>query len=359
MKKSKPPRRAKPGPVVVTLVHGTFARKAAWTQMDSALSRALSAAGFQPSRFTWSGWNSFHARAHAARELADHLGRTAREHPGARQWVVAHSHGGNVALHAVERLRQREQVSPVRVVTLATPFIHARTRARTGLFVLLAVLFGVLLLIGAGAAIATGGHSWLNRALVAAGGVFAVELALCIVGVVRHRDILGEGCGERLVDAIQAPVVSSRDLVAIRAAGDEASFGLASGQLLGWLGSLVASLFGRPLLWAAIIIPVQLSVLLTRILGHGLLVTLMNWFAGLGLFCFGGVIMMLAASLAFGLDDGPFVALFASISAEATPPGGARALQLEPFPSTGKLKLNHSRLYDEPEVIRTILKEIG
>ncbi|ROP44139.1 triacylglycerol lipase [Streptomyces sp. PanSC9] len=358
MRKSKPPRRTKPGPVVVTLVHGTFARKAAWTQMDSALSRALSAAGLQVSRFTWSGRNSFHARAHAARELADHLGRTAREHPGARQWVVAHSHGGNVALHAVERLRQQGQVSPVPVVTLATPFIHARTRASSGLFVGSAVLFGVLLLIEAGLAIATGGHSWFNRALIAAGGVFAVELALCIVGAVRHRDILGEGCGERLVDAIQAPVVSSRNLVAIRAVGDEASLGLASGQLLGWLGSLVASLFGRSTLWLLIIIAVQLSALLTAILGLGFSVAII-WCGGFGFFCLGGVITMLAASLTFGLDDGPFVALFASISAEATPPGEARAVQLEPFPSTGKLKLTHSRLYDEPEVIRRILQEIG
>jgi hypothetical protein len=53
------------------------------------------------------------------------LRATSADHPDARQCVVAHSHRGNITAHAVER---QDAPDVDGVVTLATPFIHARAR---------------------------------------------------------------------------------------------------------------------------------------------------------------------------------------------------------------------------------------
>src|SRR5690242_18299762 len=90
---------------VVTLVPGTWAGKAAWIRADSLLSKALTRAGCQVVPFGWSHSNCYRARTRAALRLAEQIQGQIKENPGARQWIVAHSHGGNIALHAVRYLR--------------------------------------------------------------------------------------------------------------------------------------------------------------------------------------------------------------------------------------------------------------
>jgi hypothetical protein len=60
--------------------------------------------------FQWSGDNSWHARSAAADQLATYLRRLA-----ARGWtchVIAHSHGGNVVIDAIRKLRWLEGGNP-------------------------------------------------------------------------------------------------------------------------------------------------------------------------------------------------------------------------------------------------------
>lgn len=83
---------------MVTLVHGTWARHAAWTQEDSRLWRALINKGYTVERVSWSGWNRYTARARGSVALGDHLDR----HPDVHHVVIAHSHGGNVAVRALD-----------------------------------------------------------------------------------------------------------------------------------------------------------------------------------------------------------------------------------------------------------------
>ncbi len=119
---------ARPLDSIVTLVHGTFDRRANWTRATSPLASELAArlpgrTGAQT--FVWSGRNSHRARVDAGRRLARRLDANARLHPGARQVVIAHSHGGNVALYA---LRHRQTTTPVDIACLATPFLVCRDR---------------------------------------------------------------------------------------------------------------------------------------------------------------------------------------------------------------------------------------
>lgn len=121
---------AAPPKYVVTLVHGTFAKGAAWTQDGSALREQIGerlgegAVRFEP--FEWSGWNSDNARHKAARELRTHLERSFAAHPAAIHYLVAHSHGGNVTLHALRGFADADRVAGV--VCIATPFIHCQPR---------------------------------------------------------------------------------------------------------------------------------------------------------------------------------------------------------------------------------------
>jgi len=147
--------------LLVTLVHGTWARgffpKIApfkqwvrrlmrrkrlgpppfWFEEGSPfLARLSTELGDIPHKITpllWSGANSIFVRDKTAHVLADHLSAEHAENPAATQLVIAHSHGGNIALRALHllhqpdgsRLCEADGPNPL-VVTLATPFIEVR-----------------------------------------------------------------------------------------------------------------------------------------------------------------------------------------------------------------------------------------
>ena len=56
----------------------------------------------------WSGANSIRIRDETAQVLAKQLSAEHAEHPQATQLIIAHSHGGNIALRALHHLRQRD-----------------------------------------------------------------------------------------------------------------------------------------------------------------------------------------------------------------------------------------------------------
>src|SRR5262249_17519058 len=69
--------------------------------------------------------------------LAKHLVAEHAEHPQATQLVIAHSHGGNIALRALYLLRKRDasqfcgaELPTPLVVTLATPFLEVQPADR-------------------------------------------------------------------------------------------------------------------------------------------------------------------------------------------------------------------------------------
>lgn len=126
--------REEAGRTVIVLIHGTFATGAPWTRPDSwfaqSLATALARRSVTPVDLTfidWSGGNSHSARLEGSRKLADRLG-TIGLRPQDTCFLIGHSHGGNVALHAIVHDDQvRNQVGGV--VTLATPFLFFRDEA--------------------------------------------------------------------------------------------------------------------------------------------------------------------------------------------------------------------------------------
>jgi pimeloyl-ACP methyl ester carboxylesterase len=118
--------------LTVILVHGTWGRGffgqkplAPWCRDDSVFVRtfksALEARGIYATvlPLNWSGDNSVFERATAANGLKSLIDSAVS--PGEPLLLVAHSHGGNVALQAIAKLND---LSNVHVCTLATPFFR-------------------------------------------------------------------------------------------------------------------------------------------------------------------------------------------------------------------------------------------
>lgn len=76
--------------------------------------------------FLWDGANSIVSRNKAAAGLARELERLAIQHPNDPIVIVAHSHGGNVALRAAH-IAGKPSIENLRVITITTPFLQIRT----------------------------------------------------------------------------------------------------------------------------------------------------------------------------------------------------------------------------------------
>jgi hypothetical protein len=125
-------------PLIVTLVHGTWGSGAPFTRPGSPLRRAITdlleprlplsnreflRVGFLT--FNWKGANGNHSRLTASAELQKFLWEATAKYPNYRHIVIAHSHGGNVVLHALkEDGRLSSRIAGI--ITVGTPFLIAQ-----------------------------------------------------------------------------------------------------------------------------------------------------------------------------------------------------------------------------------------
>lgn len=124
--------------VHVVYVHGTWARgfwkptpanpdKPRWfergSEFDLRMNASLLGAHMDPVRHDpvlWSGDNSLFERSKASRELLTRLKTIPSDAPCL---IVAHSYGGNAVLRALDEVDD-ERIKRIRLITLATPFVH-------------------------------------------------------------------------------------------------------------------------------------------------------------------------------------------------------------------------------------------
>ena len=232
--------RRPPGPLaatdnpraVFTLVHGTWARHGRWMEPDSSLRQTVAAVSGPAlfERFAWSGNNSVSARQRAVRRLIDQLHRAFVEWPDAQHFIIAHSHGGNIALQSMSDQDVSRRVSGV--ICLSTPFLTITPRqlgpvGRTVLWwVPLVIVFyggiGLLRLVSPRA-----NEAW--EVLLFVAGV------LCGIAVYRAMP----RAADWLVKAIQYPVVDPSKVLIVRAPADEASAALSTTYLLSWFAGML------------------------------------------------------------------------------------------------------------------------
>lgn len=219
-----------------------------WFEEDSPfltrLSTELHDIPHKIARLLWTGENSIRIRDETAQVLAKQLSAEHVEHPQATQLIIAHSHGGNIALRALHllhqpagsRLCEADGPTPL-VVTLATPFIEAHhadfgdepSWVRAAVFIAIWtppwVLakslfpmdeFGKPLLIAGAVTLVFGGFSWWYGF-----SKRATRRRQNHVEVLRTATRLGE------ILSAQA-----QRLLIVRAIDDEASLGLAFGTIV-------------------------------------------------------------------------------------------------------------------------------
>jgi hypothetical protein len=260
----------------ITLVHGTWPRnvwrdvfltpfygkwpsscvpKSLWfadgSEFRNRLAAALSKLGFSAriSPFLWSSANSVRERNQASRELAEHIRAKQSDYPSSTQVVIAHSHGGNVALRALDQLGlTRDEIF---LATIATPFVEIlRTRLSPAETERIDIMFSATTSILLPAYVIDIKYAFfptLDSYFLTFIAVLASTLLFLLLYGLRARNT-------RKVDELVgltslSPSVRKHPLLVLRAVDDEASLTLAASaignrlsRLLEWLSYKIWSL---------------------------------------------------------------------------------------------------------------------
>ena len=114
-----------PPVVVVTCVHGTWARASRWAQLEESVAAALNDCGgpIEFRYFRWSGRDSLRQRTKAAAKLRLSLEEQVASSPITLHVVIAHSHGANIVLHALDQASPELTERLAGIVLLSAPFL--------------------------------------------------------------------------------------------------------------------------------------------------------------------------------------------------------------------------------------------
>jgi pimeloyl-ACP methyl ester carboxylesterase len=339
---------------VFVLIHGTFARGAAWTGDDSKLVATLRDS-FPLSnirRFLWTGHNSHAARLLAADQLRDEIEAIGREIPQAKLHLISHSHGGNVALYALREHKVAQLVASL--VCISTPFIICSGRDAGKLYVrcgyaLNATLIPLVVLACyyVGVRIGAVGLTMLAGNLVV---FFGLPVILRRVGprIVDRMHDKQEAIVDRL-DLGQCNLI----LLAARVARDEAALWLRAGYLISRLPHLV-NLLGLLLLFGVVITVIAAIFLMGPLAKTPVQEIYSNWLkaALIALASFGLIVVTTLITrshpFAFGWE-GIFDGLLVDLDAGRTP--NFKVVEQE-FRIPRGLRLRHSALYADERFIQ-------
>lgn len=250
---------------IVTLIHGTWAPRSAWTLKGSWLRCFLAnklpgPIAFQI--FDWGGRNRHGDRVHFARLLAAKITENSTACPRARHYLICHSHGGNVALYALRQSGLAELVSGI--VCLNTPFTAPLRRNVSQLFstvsgMAVGYVLLTLTLLTAPLSLRLMTNGILNFFLLL---VPVLVLGVLLKWIARATlDILGTALSafkdwvirrrEDLILGLALPVNSKVPVLCIRNAGDEVGFAFDS---LGGLVNFPFLFFHRAALVALVLL---------------------------------------------------------------------------------------------------------
>lgn len=106
----------------ITLIHGTYARNAKWTQDSSTFVKEIKKKfpRVKIDKFLWTSLNSVEARHRASNTLAKKLINDGEKN----HFIIGHSHGGNICLHTL----RNKDVKVKGIVTINTPFFYVMKR---------------------------------------------------------------------------------------------------------------------------------------------------------------------------------------------------------------------------------------
>jgi pimeloyl-ACP methyl ester carboxylesterase len=392
--------------VVITLVHGTWARSAAWTLPSSDLCKALSERARGPvrfERFIWSGRNSISARRQAVNRLVTHLHSFFDRWPKARHYLVGHSHGGNIAFQALTDPRVNNRI--VGLACLSTPFLTVTPRNRGPVgktvlwwlpIVIALVVFNVTLRWTFSTISQIFPELTDPQLLILMGTVFI--LALAIGYGVSH---LMARLPKTALRSLKLPKIDPSRILIVRTPADEASAALGTTYIISWVSGLIWQGASRAFTgtldtmehWRALLVHywVKTAFICLCLIGLGIAVlkydpNIPAWFKHLGglsillllsilatltrggptaqfvvrllLTLIALPFFMVIALLSIGIGPELVVAgLFIQVTAETTPPGEWKVCQVVTHTKhvdTNKSIVNHSASYQNESALKTL-----
>lgn len=359
-----------------TLVHGTFAANASWVhdsgdknpdsfraRLDKALNKELTFSippawgAKSPLAKIWDLTNT--ARLNGGGSLGQHiLSEEPSDERNGKHFIIAHSHGGNVAMYALQDARVREHVDGL--ICLATPFLFPRARAlsiATLVLSLVIMAVGVLQFTWKMNLFEQGWLAWGSASSLLLAGIF---IPMFLVGVVVRQRYKRTVSGDlKLQEHIARLSYSDPQIpiLLVRASGDEASGLLRSGQFLNWLGGLAMRIGRRPIyamacavlllfLWMAYLEVSWLPDSTFTILSTVLIIS-------------SGVMMVLLMALTvsrvfIGLDAWPWVGELETMIEDGPP--GVKSELVVITPRQPEQGLSHTEIYQQKETIDAITK---
>ncbi len=254
-------------PYVFTLVHGTFAADAEWVSGTTEKSfRRMLEDAFDATEvefkddFKWGKVGKISryvydqkdgARLAGAEELREQLEKFPGDSKGRDpHFIIAHSHGGNVALYALKAPSVKGNVDGV--ICLATPFLYPRKRP-----IDLRTLWAAPILAMFFFWLSSDFRRWLIGAfdgwlLVFSIALLVAYLLLAIFVTGRRREASREGGSFKdYYDRITFNGVTTPVLL-IRSTGDEASGVLRIGQMLNWAFGTGLSRVLQRIVWVVV-----------------------------------------------------------------------------------------------------------
>jgi hypothetical protein len=243
--------------IVITLVHGTFNFfRSEWTKPHAVFCSTLSQRfAYSANVFRWSGWNSHRARLKAAEKLKRSLALAIDTFPGAEHFVVAHSHGGNIALYAMNDSELSKSVAGI--VCLGTPFITCQARNLEPGLLPFQTIASILLPVSLIALLLRFLNWYVDRYQNASfAGFILMGIAglCCAVGSIplvaplfRVLKRMIERHQQELLSTLCPPRILSAPVLCISAKGDEAGRHL---RFLEWMSALPLLLWKPSVFWS-------------------------------------------------------------------------------------------------------------
>jgi pimeloyl-ACP methyl ester carboxylesterase len=221
---------------VIVPIHGTWARNATWTAPEAPLSatllQLLDEAVSEP--FRWSGNNSHGARREAARQLREFIEYLTLTYEGAQLILIGHSHGGTVALYAMEDGKARARIKGL--ICLSTPFINVHSQPAFGaLPAVFPELFAFAVALVFGLAVQARWVSTIVSTELAPRDVVQYANICCAFALTSVLARQAVTAGRKIADDLSVRPDASLPLLIMRCSGDEASAALATGQFCTWI----------------------------------------------------------------------------------------------------------------------------
>ena len=355
-----------------TLIHGTFSAKADWIHETDELNaqgfRALMKRRFANKEIQFDvppAWGNQglvplkdltnKARLEGAEQLKDHIKRDTEKQ---KHFMIAHSHGGNVAMYALQDKSVSEKIDGL--ICLATPFLYPRLRplSVTALTLSLAIMaIGVMQFIWSLNLLESSWLSWLSSLAMM---LFAIVIPAALIWLIAYERLLRTRKGDkRLSDLIDR--LSYKDpqipILLIRASGDEASGLLRGTQFLNWLGGVGMRLGGGQLYILVCAAALYLSWMAYK--GSDMVPNFVFPALQKGLIISSAIMVVLLIALTIsrifvGFDAWRWVGEIETMVEDGPP--GVPAELIVSRPSLSTLTLSHTHIYNQPETVEAIYK---